>query len=259
MSATQIARALAAALSLTAEGLPSFPLRADKRPACPEGFHAAACEAAAIRDLWHRYPGPLVGVPTGRCSGVDALDLDRKHREPGAWWAANRHRLPETRVHRTRSGGLHLLFRHDSRLRCWTGRPVRGIDGRAAGGYIVWWPATGLPVLRNAPLASWPSWLLAELQPSTSLLRSNVRVTVPDEHTLAGLVRFVAGAPPGQRNNVAYWAGCRAGEMVASGLIAAETAATVIAHAAMRAGLSQLEAERTAWSGLRTGRRLGNA
>jgi hypothetical protein len=259
MSAPEIAHALAAALALAAEGLPSFPLRANKRPACPGGFHAAAGDTTAVRDLWHCYPGPLVGVPTGGRSGIDVLDLDRKHRETGVWWAANRHRLPETRAHRTRSGGLHLFFQHDSRLRCWTGRPMPGIDGRAGGGYIVWWPAAGLPVLRNAPLALWPAWLLAELQPSTSPERSTVRVTVPDEHALAGLVRFVAGAPPGQRNNVVYWAGCRAGEMVASGLISAETAATVIAHAAMRAGLSRLEAERTASSGLRTGRRLGNA
>jgi hypothetical protein len=30
---------------------------------------------------------------------------------------------------------------------------------RACGGYIIWWPAAGLPVLCNAPLARWPGWL----------------------------------------------------------------------------------------------------
>jgi hypothetical protein len=41
--------------------------------------------------------------------------------------------------------------------------------------------------------------------------------------------------------------------MAASGLIAADTAAAVIANAALLSGLPPGEAERTAWSGIRTG------
>jgi hypothetical protein len=41
---------------------------------------------------------------------MDALDLDRKHRHSAKWWVAYRDHLPVTRVHRTRSGGLHLCF-----------------------------------------------------------------------------------------------------------------------------------------------------
>jgi hypothetical protein len=41
--------------------------------------------------------------------------------------------------------------------------------------------------------------------------------------------------------------------MVASGLIGAEYAVAVIANAAMVSGLPPAEAERTAWSGVRTG------
>jgi hypothetical protein len=75
---------------------------------------------------------------------------------------------------------------------------------------------------------------------------------VPDDHALARLVRLVAGAREGERNDLTYWAACRAGEMVASGLLGAETAAAVIAEAATRAGLPRAEAERTACSGIRT-------
>ena len=67
-----------------------------------------------------------------------------------------------------------------------------------------------------------------------------------DDQALGRLVRVVAGAPQGQRNNLAFWAACRAGEMARSGLIGLEAATAVIAAAATRAGLGQREAERTA-------------
>ena len=46
---------------------------------------------------------------------------------------------------------------------------------------------------------------------------------------------------------------------MASGLLGADAAAAVIAEAATRAGLSRLEAERTAWSGIRTTGGLAHA
>jgi hypothetical protein len=47
--------------------------------------------------------------------------------------------------------------------------------------------------------------------------------------------------------------------MVASGLLGADAAAVLIAEAATRAGLPRAEAERTAWSGIRTTGGLANA
>ena len=255
MISVDIARALAGALELGSDRRKCFPCLDDKRPATPHGFKDASCDPDTLRNLWRRYPGPLVGVATGEASDIDALDLDRKHPQAVEWWAINRHRLPQTRVHRTPSGGLHLGFQHRQQIRCWTGRPVPGVDGRGDGGYIVWWPAAGLPVLCDAPPAPWPAWLFDELRPLRSL--AHARVTIPDRHALAGLVRRVAGAPAGERNAIAFWAACRAGEMAASGLLAAETAAAVIANAAMLSGLARAEAERTAWSGVHAG--LGTA
>src|SRR5262249_12053469 len=122
-----------------AVALPAFPLRIDKRPACPRGFHAATIAPLGLRELWRRYPGPLVGVPTGERSGLDVLDIDApRHPEAAEWLTAHLDRLPLTRIPRTRSGGLHLLYLHAAGLRCWTSRPVSGIDGRGDGGYIVW-------------------------------------------------------------------------------------------------------------------------
>ena len=81
--------------------------------------------------------------------------------------------------------------------------------------------------------------------------RKTSRIRVPDEHALMRLVRLVAGARLGERNKLTYWAACRLGEMVASGLLDAHGAAAVIAEAATRAGLYRSEAEHTAWGGIR--------
>jgi hypothetical protein len=96
-------------------------------------------------------------VATG--DSFDALDLDARHPEARAWWTENRPRLPPTRTHRTRSGGLHLLFNADPGRRCSAGKIAPGVDVRAGGGFIVWWPAAGFPVLRDGAVVPWPSWL----------------------------------------------------------------------------------------------------
>jgi Bifunctional DNA primase/polymerase, N-terminal len=151
--------ALGAALKLS---YPAFPCiksdnpSEDKAPACPRGFHAA-CRGAELERLWSRYPGGRIGVPTGPASGLAVLDVD-----PGKggdeWWNANRSRLPATRMHRTRSGGIHVLFKHRDGLRCSASKIAPGIDVRAEGGYIVWHPFHNLPV-RDFQLADWPDWL----------------------------------------------------------------------------------------------------
>ncbi len=249
MTTSNATRALNDALALASEGVPCFPCASSKRPACPHGFKDASTDPAVLRELWAKHPGELVGVRTGEASSIDVLDIDAKHREGVDWCATHHKQLPLTRVHRTRSGGVHVLFQHARGVRCSAGRIAPGVDVRADGGYIVWWPATGLRVLRTAPLAEWPKWLLDQLM-SRPQTPSASRIVVPDSHALAQLVRRVANAREGERNALAFWAACRAGEMVASGLLDAESAAAVIAEAGVHAGLTRREAERTAQSGV---------
>ena len=248
MSTAGIAHALNEALLLAIEGSHCFPCATTKRPASPHGFKDATTDSDALRTLWLEYPGELIGVSTGSISGIDVLDIDVKHPEAKTWWQSNRHRFPRTRAHRTRSGGLHLLFKHDDGVRCTASKIALGVDTRAAGGYVIWWPANGLPILSDAPPASWPEWFLSELRPK---VRPSTPVArVPDHHFIGKLVHLVAGASEGERNSLTYWAACRAGEMVASGLLNPDAAAAVIAEAATRAGLPRAEAERTARSGI---------
>jgi hypothetical protein len=234
------------ALKLASLGLPSFPCAENKRPTTPNGFKDATRDPEGLRRLWRQHPGQLVGVPTGEASGLDVLDIDPRH-GGDVWFRHHKGQLPSTRVHGTRSGGLHFLFRHKPNLRCSVGRVARGVDVRADGGYVIWWPAAGFQFLQMGPVAPWPNWLL----PPLCSPPPRKRLVVPDRHALAHLTQFIASGQAGQRNSLTFWAACRVGEMVASGLLRADVAAALITDAAMRGGLSQAEAERTAWNGIR--------
>jgi Bifunctional DNA primase/polymerase, N-terminal len=151
-----------------ATGLPCFPCGRNKTPAIPGdgGFKHATADPAALRALWRRYPGPLVGVRTGEASGLSVLDIDTaKHREAEIWFAAHRARLPVTRMHQTRSGGLRLVLQHRAGVRNRQSPPglAKGVDARGEGGSAIWWPAAGYLVLWDAPPAPWPDWLLQAL------------------------------------------------------------------------------------------------
>lgn len=250
MRVAQTATALEAALRLVVEGKHVFPCAINKRPTCPNGFKEAARDPARVRELWRLYPGELVGAVTGKPSGFAVLDLDAKRAAARQWWMENRCRLPKTRAHRTRSGGLHLFFLHEAGLRCTVGRIAPGVDTRGDGGYVIWWPANGFAVLSDARLASWPAWLMDIARPR-AIVRSG-KVTVPDDHCLQGLVRAIGSAPVGQRNNMLFWAACRVGDWVSSKLLDAGTAVAVLEAAGMEAGLPAVEARRTALSGIRT-------
>ncbi len=152
-------------------GYPVFPCRLPKKlPARPKeegghGFKDASTDPKQIEWLWQNWPGDLIGIPTGEASGISILDIDVKHDTARAWWHQRQHMLPATRTFRTKSGGLHLAFRHADGIRNVEGKPVPGIDVRGTGGYFIYWFAAGFPCLDHSPPALWPQWLTAEIWP----------------------------------------------------------------------------------------------
>jgi Bifunctional DNA primase/polymerase, N-terminal len=241
--------ALRAAMRLS---YPSFPCLADKRPACPNGFKDAAPPTHGLATLWLRHPGELVGVPCGPASGLAVLDVDRG-KGGGEWWTANKGRLPATRLHRTRSGGIHALFKHRAGLRNSASRIASGIDVRADGGYIIWWPAHGLPV-DDRPLADWQDWLKpAEPKPAPKTKRWEPgdekgldEAQRENLRALRGAAQCVERGGEGCRNNVLYWAGRRFAEALHDGrplpsFVTESWAADTLALAAARAGLMERE------------------
>src|SRR6476646_3058649 len=124
--------------------LSCFPCASDKRPLI-KAWHKNA-QRIEPPDRW-----PLVAVPTGITFSVLDIDLD------GLPWLASA-TLPPTRTHITRSGGRHLLFRHREGLRTSKGQIAQGVDVRAEGGFVIWWPREGLAV-EERELADWPEAL----------------------------------------------------------------------------------------------------
>jgi hypothetical protein len=237
-----------------ATGLPCFPCGGNKSPAIPGpgGHKHATADAAALRMLWRRYPGELVGVRTGEASGLSVLDIDGpKHPEADVWLAAHRGRLPATRIHRTRAGGLHFVFRHIPGVRTTRSRLATGVDTCAGGAYAIWWPAAGYPVVCDAAPAPWPEWLLRALRPPAFLQPPIIH----DNKGLVGnalrdrlvqpLLRTVERAKEGQRHGTLFWAACRVGELITAGQVGSEWAAQQLAQAAATAGLPDIEARRT--------------
>lgn len=234
------------ALACAAQGWAVFPASLNKIPRTPNGHKAASTEPERIRAMHVQFGFVLVGIRTGEASNLAVLDIDRQHNGQ-AWWQANRHRLPATRTHRTRSGGLHLFFRHILGLRCSAARIAPGVDVKAEGGAVIYWAAAGFSVLSNAPLSAWPAWLAPPLKsaPSRSYQPVGQRPAAHIEAALAGLVRTIATAPAGERNARLFWASCRAEELVANGEISKPHGEAVLIEAASRAGLDYLESSRT--------------
>jgi Bifunctional DNA primase/polymerase, N-terminal len=239
----------------------------DKVPTRPKsqggnGFHDATDNPKEIRELWRRWPGELIGVPTGEASGFDALDVDPRN-GGGDWYEAHKARLPETRTHHTLSGGLHLFFLHHEGVRNNAGRIAPGIDVRGPGGYIIWWPATGRGFKDYPPggVPQWPGFILADLLPKElPVPRQLPRPIVTGEdwdrekNAIRGLAKFVAESPQGERNSRLHWAACRAGEKIRAGIANESGISALLIDAASCSGLLRAEAITTIQSALRGSR-----
>ena len=238
------------AIELSRYGFAVFPCRDDnKRPSCPNGFYDAVADETSVRELWRRFPGGLVGVPTGAVNGFDALDIDPRH--GGDRWLETAH-IPPTRVHRTRSGGWHFLFRHAEGVRNTASKIAPGVDTRGDGGYIIWWPPTYAP---GAP-ADWPPYLLAAMNPPQEPVGTPVYTAPPErraQRLIEEAIARVRTAPPGQRHYR-----LRAAALTLGGLpgFPPQTAAQLLLAAVIDAGgpaVDRKNAADTIQWGLKTG------
>lgn len=242
-------------------GYAVFPCGDDKRPMLKGWPERASTDPAAIFRLWHQHPGPLIGIVTGERSGIDVLDLDVKQPTSSIWWRANEPRLPPTRTYRTRSGGIHLYYRHAEGVRNTASKLAKGVDTRGTGGFVISWFAAGLDCLDQTAPAAWPAWLLADLlakpapTPAPAAASASTASFVSRSgragRAIDGALRRVADASEGERNQILFWAACRLAERVRSGELSASEAETLLVQAGRAAGLTELEARATVRSAMR--------
>lgn len=135
-----------------------FACRSDKAPATPHGFKDATDDPVSIRAQFTHPKAAAIGIPTGQITGLVVLDIDAAGM---AWYQANKHRLGQPRVHRTRSGGLHLIYvaPAGTRLKCTASQIALGVDTRGDGGYFVTPPSPGYAVVDPCEPSEMPSWM----------------------------------------------------------------------------------------------------
>jgi hypothetical protein len=144
-----------------------------KRPLVRDWDEVACRDPGRIEAWWRKLPLALIGMPTGKRSGIDVLDVDVKDRRAYGFDTLGDLGfgiLPVTPIVHTSSGGAHLHFALGEHEICNTaGKKGRGIgpglDWRGEGGYVIlpssgsgysWDPICGL----GTPLAAVPRELL---------------------------------------------------------------------------------------------------
>lgn len=235
---------------------PVFACDGEKRPIVATGFKAASRDAVTILKQFARPGAVMIGVPTGRASGLIVIDVDIKNGRDGtAWLEENADALPPTRTHKTRSGGLHLLFQVPAgiEIRNSASRVAPGIDVRGEGGYIIAPPSPGYQVADAADPAEMPRWLIRaclreEVPPAPQ--RTQERHERYTQAAIDGEVLAVIRAGEGTRNDTLNSSAVKLGTLVAAGQMTRSTAEAELQRAGQQAGLTPRECAATIKSGL---------
>ncbi len=188
-----------AAINYARLGFRIFPLKdREKTPRIKSWPNQATTDADKIAKWWSMWPDANIGLATGTKSEVFVVDVDSKNNGDVslATLFDEYGRFPITARQRT-GNGEHYLFKCHSPITNRTNAPMKGIDIRGDGGYIVASPS----IHPNGNRYSWevepkniadaPSWLIELLNKS-----KNERVNTKGE------------IPIGSRNDSLFKIGC---------------------------------------------------
>jgi hypothetical protein len=205
-----------AALAYAAKSIPIFPCKpSGKEPLTSHGHLDATTDPEKIRRWWSRWPDANVAYPTGKRSGVIALDNDTY--KPNAWTPEDIERelgeLPETTVVETGRGGLQFLYAYpedanDLRNGIPENKLGPGICVKSDGGYALCPPSVTegtYRVLQKHPLAPAPKWLVEALRKPSEHAQGNAGTVsrIKVDATLEG-----PRMPEGERNPTLYKIAC---------------------------------------------------
>lgn len=126
-----------AALAYAAARIPVFPCKSDgsKAPLTVHGFKDASTDAEQIKAWWTKFSDAWIGMPTGKASGYDVLDLDKKNGKDGFEQVPGWRDLSPVMAE-TPSGSMHLYFKADG-VSCSADKIASGVDTRGEGGYVI--------------------------------------------------------------------------------------------------------------------------
>lgn len=151
-----------------------FPVKKDKTPYTKNGFKDASKDPVKIQEMFEKFPDALVGVATGKESGIVVLDIDVKNGAGGDESLRELERkygpLPDTMQGLTPSGGRHYYFKYIQPIGRIIGR-WPGIDILGDRGYVIAPSGNGSGYVREVTssekLSDPPSWLFDTIPSST--------------------------------------------------------------------------------------------
>jgi len=251
------------ALEYAERGIPVFPCNEKKKPRTPHSFKDATTDPTKVRNWWAKWPNALIGMPTGKVTGFDVLDLDLKNGKNGLLAVPNwADRSPI--IVRTPSGGAHLYFRSTGTLRNSTSAIAPGVDVRAEGGYVILPPSRTSEgpyffekgdLQSGGDLPAWPEDLRPQQKKSQSQKANPPGANERDTgDKLDQLCVEMAAAQEGARNDTLNRMAFAAGQLIAEGQCEEESAIAQLTEAAQSTGLPDSEIERTIKSGLTAGK-----
>lgn len=162
--------------------LPIFPVNGKynsnryKAPLTSNGFKDATTKQDVIERWWLDHPDAMIGMATGKESGIYVIDIDTKNGIDGyeslKTLQEELGQLPNTFSVKTISGGGHLYFRVPDGVAIPSSANAKtAIDFRGNGGYIVYADSTNsegkrYEVINNVALAELPQEYIQYFQKS---------------------------------------------------------------------------------------------
>jgi hypothetical protein len=264
---------LTAALSLANRGLKVFPLcdfnDGDGFKPIRKWQSLASCDSDQVRRWWKRWPDARVGLLAGAANGITVLDLDTKNGKDGVAALASLGfsdltALSPVRV-RTPSGGWHLLFAYEPRLKNSVSVVGAGIDVKTEGGFVVApgsWKGDSRyhpdgAELTTVPLPAFPEALIPPPEPERAPVAVAAQATDMQCEWAMGRLQLyadqLAATQEGGRNALLNDAALWAGGAGVQGAVTREHSETVLWSAAEKAGLKKREFGGTFKSGWEAG------
>lgn len=222
---------LDAALAYVRRAWAVLPIAPNKTPLTAHGVRDAATDEATVGSWWKPWPNALIGVATGRVSGVVALDIDLRPDGDGfASLADLGIPMPLGPTACTPSGGVHIFFQApEYGVKNSASKIGPHLDVRGDGGYIIVPPGPGRvwdasANLETMPLPPMPEWMVTTKsvtqvpQPAMQAgmqRRTSGELTTYGEAALDNAVRRIISAGAGEQevklNNEVYCIGTLAG------------------------------------------------
>lgn len=163
-----------------------IPLRPDKKPYIRwEQYQIKAATFDDIKQWWDKYPKAMIGVVTGKVSGLSVIDIDSDNGKKAVMDLLPDNFVAPTAI--TPRGGMHLYVKYCPKLRNATS-VLPGVDIRSEGGYVAAPPSIsyGKPyvwaTLRSPAkieLPELPDTLLNAITKGEGV--SNLNITVPQK------------------------------------------------------------------------------